>query len=278
MQTDAFDESKLPNGAKPRLWQPSARGNERKEASARSCVVQGCAICSSRSPPNRTLPFGNIRVYTLIMAVDLLASMGLTVCAAIAISALAIGFGEDALARVRVAAVFAAWFLLVTMLAASEVLHDQHGVGVISLGLMVLLPMVILSVIVLRSVRLHEAFLKVPLALLIGVNTIRILGVVFLVLYAAGRLPGPFAPVAGWGDILVGLTAAPLAWFAHKKPWHARPVVWAWNALGLADLVAAVSLGATSAPGPLRLIFAEPGTAMMSTLPWLLIPGFLVPF
>jgi hypothetical protein len=187
------------------------------------------------------------------MAVDLLASMGLTVCAAIAISALAIGFGEHASARVRLAAVFAAWFLFVTMLAATEALHDQHGVGVIGLGLTVLLPLVILSVIVLRSVRLHEALLKVPFALLIGVNTIRVLGVVFLVLYAAGRLPGPFAPVAGWGDILVGLAAAPLAWFAHKRPLHGRPAVWAWNAFGLADLVTAVSLGATSAPGPLRL-------------------------
>ena len=122
-----------------------------------------------------------------------------------------------------------------------------------------------------------KLYLKVPVALLIGVNTIRILGVVFLVLHAAGRLPGPFAPVAGWGDIFVGLAAGPLAWWAHKKPLPARPAVWAWNVFGLVDLVAAVSLGATSAPGPLRLIFAEPGTAMMSTLPWLLIPGFLVP-
>ena len=129
----------------------------------------------------------------------------------------------------------------------------------------------------LRSVRLHEALLEVPVALLIGVNTIRILGVVFLVLYAAGRLPEPFAPVAGWGDIFVGLAAGPLAWWAHKKPLPARPAVWAWNVFGLVDLIAAVTLGATSAPGPLRLIFAEPGTAIMSTLPWLLIPGFLVP-
>jgi hypothetical protein len=27
----------------------------------------------------------------------------------------------------------------------------------------------------------------------------------------------------------------------------------------------------------MRLIFAEPGSAIMTTLPWLLIPGFLVP-
>jgi hypothetical protein len=41
--------------------------------------------------------------------------------------------------------------------------------------------------------------------------------------------------------------------------------------------VAAVTLGATSAPGPLRLFHGEPSSAIMANLPWLLIPGYLVP-
>ena len=79
------------------------------------------------------------------MEVDLLASMGLTACAAIAISALAAGFGDDVLTRIRLASLLAVWFLLVTILAASEALHDQHGVGVSGLGLTVVLPIVILA-------------------------------------------------------------------------------------------------------------------------------------
>ena len=51
----------------------------------------------------------------------------------------------------------------------------------------------------------------------------------------------------------------------------------AWNLFGLADLATAVSLGVLSTPGPLRRIFADPGAGLMTTLPWLLIPGFLVP-
>ncbi len=43
------------------------------------------------------------------------------------------------------------------------------------------------------------------------------------------------------------------------------------------DLIAAVGLGVMSSPGPARLILAEPSSAVMTTLPWLLIPGFLVP-
>jgi hypothetical protein len=43
------------------------------------------------------------------------------------------------------------------------------------------------------------------------------------------------------------------------------------------DLVAAIGLGAISAPGPIQLIFNSPGTTMMTSLAWLLIPAFIVP-
>src|SRR5207249_4029095 len=80
-----------------------------------------------------------------------------------------------------------------------------------------------------------------------------------------------------WGDVIVGLTAGPVAWLAYKDAALARPAILLWNTFGLADLIAAVGLGTLSAPGPLRLIFSDPGTDIMTTLPWLLVPGFLVP-
>jgi hypothetical protein len=211
------------------------------------------------------------------MELDLLASIEMTVCAAIAVAVLAIGFGKDVLARVRIATGLAVWFVLVTVMAATEVLHYQHGFGVPGLGVAIILPIVILSIRVLRSPSLFQALHAIPLSMLVGVNVIRIFGVMFLILYAAGRLPAPFAPVAGWGDVLIGLTAVPVAWLAYKKGAGAHSTVMIWNTLGLVDLIAAVGLGATSSPGPLRLIFAEPGAGIMTTLPWLLIPGFLVP-
>ena len=40
----------------------------------------------------------------------------------------------------------------------------------------------------------------------------------------------------------------------------------------------AVTLGIGSQPAfPLRFIFETPGTGLMAALPWLLIPGYLVP-
>ncbi|MBI3563273.1 MAG: hypothetical protein HY080_16335 [Gammaproteobacteria bacterium] len=211
------------------------------------------------------------------MELDLLATIEMTVCAALAVAVLAIGFGGNLQARIRIAAGLAGWFILVTLLAAMGLFNNQHGVGVPGLGLAVLLPIVVLSVRVLRSPLLRRRLQTIPLSTLIGVNVIRIFGATFVLLYAADRLPAPFAPLAGWGDIFIGLTAIPVAWLTYKKREAAHTTVMIWNTLGLLDLIAAVALGVTSSPGPLQLIFTTPDASLMTALPWLMIPGFLVP-
>jgi hypothetical protein len=116
-----------------------------------------------------------------------------------------------------------------------------------------------------------------PLPALIALHAIRLLGFIFLVLYAEGRLPAPFAPSAGWGDMFIGATALPLAWAAARFGARVRPLVLLWNGLGVADLVVALTLGPLSAPGPLQVFLGPPDSSPMTTLPWLIIPGFLVP-
>ena len=211
------------------------------------------------------------------MNIDRIGSVELTASAAIMIAALSIGFGSSAAARLRIAAWLTTWFVVVVILAATRALYYEHGLGTPGLGLAVALPIAVLCATVARVQSLRESFHRVPLWLLVGVHMVRVLGINFVVLYAAHRLPAPFAPVAGWGDIFVGATAAPVAWLAYRQITSARAIVWIWNLIGIADLIAAVGLGVTSSPGPARLIFTEPSSAIMTTLPWLLIPGFLVP-
>ena len=211
------------------------------------------------------------------MNIDRIGSVELTASAAIMIAALSIGFGSSAAARPRIAAWLTTWFVVVVILAAARALYYEHGLGTPGLGLAVALPIAVLCATVARVQSLRESFHRVPLWLLVGVHMVRVLGINFVVLYAAHRLPAPFAPVAGWGDIFVGATAAPVAWLAYRQITSARAIVWIWNLIGIADLIAAVGLGVTSSPGPARLIFTEPSSAIMTTLPWLLIPGFLVP-
>jgi hypothetical protein len=57
----------------------------------------------------------------------------------------------------------------------------------------------------------RNALLSLPLTALVGINACRIGGVGFLILHNQGRLAAPFATSAGWGDIITGLAAIPLA-------------------------------------------------------------------
>jgi hypothetical protein len=108
-------------------------------------------------------------------------------------------------------------------------------------------------------------------------NAGRLGGVFFLILAAHGRLPAPFAPTAGLGDMLVGALAIPLALAAIRAS-ATQAWLGGWNALGALDLIVAVSLGVLSAPGtPFRVFTEGPGTAAMGSLPWVMIPGLLVP-
>jgi hypothetical protein len=208
---------------------------------------------------------------------DLIGSIELTASAAIIITALSIGFGYNTATRLRVAVGLSLWFGVVVILAATRALYYEHGLGAPGLGVAVALPIAVLCFLVARIQSLREGFSRVPVWLLTGIHTVRLLGISFIILYAAHRLPAPFAPVAGWGDIFVGATALPVAWLAYRRAANARPILWIWNLVGLVDLMAAVGLGVFSSPGPQRLILAEPSSAIMTTLPWLLIPGFLVP-
>jgi hypothetical protein len=137
---------------------------------------------------------------------------------------------------------------------------------------------IVLALATARSPLTRRLALGVPLAVLIAANAGRLLGAFFLLLHADGRLSRTFATSAGWGDITAAALSLPVAWLVHRRGPGWRPLALAWNAFGFLDLVMAVTLGIGSQPAfPLRFIFEEPGTALMASLPWLLIPGYLVP-
>jgi hypothetical protein len=208
---------------------------------------------------------------------ETLSAIALTASASIVVVLLSHALARTLLGRLTVAGVLGAWFALVLAIGAAGALDPVRGVGVPGLGLTVALPVAALAgaFFVLPSIR--NAMLAIPLPALVAVNAIRILGVIFLMLQAEGKLPAPFAPSAGWGDIFVGVTALPVAWAMLRFGARARLPALLWNTIGIADLINAVALGALSAPGPLQVFAGPPSSAPMTTLPWLLIPGFLVP-
>jgi hypothetical protein len=209
---------------------------------------------------------------------DLISMAELTASAAVMVFFLSSALSQTIRQRGIIAAALAGWFGLVMAAGATGAFAAQTGIGVAGVGLGVVIPIALLSLLVLARARGRELVKQAPLPALIGVHAVRVLGISFVLLYAAKRLPAPFAPIAGWGDVAVGLLAIPLALLLTGNP-DAVPkrLIVAWNVLGLADLVAAIALGATSSPGPLQIFHGEPSSAIMASLPWILIPCFLVP-
>src|SRR4029077_3081208 len=106
----------------------------------------------------------------------------------------------------------------------------------VAVALALVLPLIALLPVVSRT----DAF-GIPLATLAAIHVGRLAGAMFLVLFSAARLPWTFAHSAGWGDILVGATALPVAWAIHRRVAGWGWIAGIWNAIGLADLLAAVT-------------------------------------
>ena len=209
------------------------------------------------------------------MLFDIVSAIDTTGAAAIVVAFLALALPNPA-ARLRAALVLAAWLLVVIALGATDALAAKE-VGAPGLALAVAAPIAALCWFFFAWPAGRAALLATPLWAPIALNALRLLGVSFVTLYAAGRLPAPFAPSAGWGDIFIGATAGPLAFLVARYGARANGLVLAWNVIGVLDLVFAIGFGATSSPGPIQVFAGPPTSQMMTTLPWLIVPAFLVP-
>lgn len=145
----------------------------------------------------------------------------------------------------------------------------------IPLGLAAAVPVAVFVVCYLASSTFREFVSSLDLRILTIAQTWRVAGIVFLILYRRGLLPGVFALPAGWGDITIGITAPLVAW-SLTRPW-ARKVSIAWNVLGSVDLVLAVTLGVLASATPVGVLGGEVSTRLMATFPLSLIPTFLEP-
>jgi hypothetical protein len=133
----------------------------------------------------------------------------------------------------------------------------------------------------LAALAASAAFRRLLLALDLRILTLaqvgRVVGGVFVVLWAMGRLPGGFALPAGLGDLFVGITAPVVASRVVPRLPDRRGVFVAWSALGILDLVVAVASGVLHSPTSLGLLAGPVTTAPMGTPPLSLVPTFLVP-
>ena len=175
--------------------------------------------------------------------------------------------------RARAAMGLVSWFVVAAVLGAAGVFASPALPVGVAVGVAVFAPVLLAGRLVART-RGHG----IPLTTLVGIHSGRVLGVAFLLLYSAGRLPFTLAHSAGWGDIAIGVLAIPVMWTIQRRITGWKWITAVWNTLGMADLLVAVTLGVGSAPGSLvRFNFEAPGSGAIVAFPWVLIPAFFVP-
>ena len=172
------------------------------------------------------------------------------------------------------AVILIGWFLLALALGltgAYQAAPDR--IPTIQYGIFI--PFLIGAWLIWRLPVVGRVIDTVPQPWIVGVQLYRALGVIFLILYAADKMPGLFAWPAGVGDVIVGLLAPVVALAYARDPQRNVGRVTTWNVLGILDLIVAITTGFITSPSP--LFSYEPPNELIAIFPLVLIPVYLVP-
>jgi hypothetical protein len=184
--------------------------------------------------------------------------------------------GQRAAAWLVAMAVLISWQLLGERLARAGVFINQPGRLGPWMGVAVVLPVIIGLAGIAASPTARRIVEATPLWALVAIQFYRVLGVVFLVLWAGRHLPGAFALPAGLGDVATGLAAPIIGYTIARWPNKQRDVAW-WNAFGIADLVVAVTTGFLTSPGAAQMLALDAPNQLITAYPLALVPLFAVP-
>jgi hypothetical protein len=180
---------------------------------------------------------------------------------------------RDGLVAQVASVILTLWATLIAILGRKGVLQARAGEGLPPIAIVLVAALLLLASSLIGSSTLRRLLSRQ--SILIQLHIWRLLGVVFLILLAQGKVPALWALPAGIGDILVAATA----------PWIARHLVTArgrsraitWNLWGMADLIVAIALGNMTSPGAAQVFRTVPTSEILTAFPMVLVPGFLVP-
>jgi hypothetical protein len=170
-----------------------------------------------------------------------------------------------------------AWYALVFFLAYQGVFSSALNRQIPLIAFAISIPIIVGAVLITKLRSIREIIAAVPQSWLVRFQFYRVIGAIFVILYMAGELPGVFALPAGYGDVLVGLTA----WFvAAAEARHLamrNQLVVLWNCLGLADLAIAITIGFLSTPTRFQMFSFDQPNTLIASFPLVLIPIYAVP-
>jgi hypothetical protein len=176
--------------------------------------------------------------------------------------------------RWSIGSILLIWLLVV--LTVAVLAPGKSVVGAPYIATFLTLGLLAGTLPLLMSPAFRQLVRAIPATGLIGVHTIRVLGILFLALLDMRLLPAEFALPAGYGDITVGLLALGMMYlFAKRKP-YAPTLATLWNALGLLDFVSALASGIAFI-GPFAAQLAAHRTSPLYLNYVLIVPAFGVP-
>jgi hypothetical protein len=174
-------------------------------------------------------------------------------------------------------AAFIGWEAVASYLGATNAYFatSERAVPTIMFGL--LIPLVVAGIALWRSESVARLVSAIPLHWLVAAQVYRVMGGIFLVLWADGRLPWQFALPAGTGDVATGTVAVVVAAQLAQNAIGARRATYAWSFFGIADLVVAITMGAMTSPGLPHLLAFDAPNLLISSYPLVMVPTFAVP-
>jgi hypothetical protein len=174
-------------------------------------------------------------------------------------------------------AAFIGWLAVAQYLGAANTYFASTDTAVPTVLFALLIPLAVAAIALWQSESVARLVSAIPLHWLVAAQVYRVMGGIFLVLWAAGRMPWQFALPAGIGDVTTGIVAVVVAALLARNAIGAHRATYVWCLFGIADLVVAITMGAMTSPGRPHLLAFDAPNLLISSYPLVMIPTFGVP-
>lgn len=150
---------------------------------------------------------------------------------------------------------------------------DGDLLGFIAFGSILTIPVMLFLIALSRSQSFQQFMNDTPSWVLTATQVYRLTGASFLWLYLRDLLPAEVGLVSGVLDIIVGITALPVAWTLSRGfPWS-RNLAIAWNFVGMFDLTSSFTVVTLSIFGLLAL---DPAPTRLGSYPLSIVSVYQV--
>lgn len=137
-------------------------------------------------------------------------------------------------------------------------------------------PLILFFIFVVSRLKIYRQILEnIPLKTLVLVHSFRFIGIIFIIINAVGGIPAKFAYVAGIGDIVVATLSFFVAKAITSKKSYARPLTYAWNILGIMDVVSILYTATITTK--LAISTGSQGLTTMGSSPFAFIAAYAPP-